>query len=58
MSGMLEVQGLFDQLADALVALKEAHADDPETFTHIESAEQLARRGAELAANGAGVLKN
>ena len=44
-----EIEQLFEELATKLVALKAAHADDPETFTRIEFAEQRAKRGAELA---------
>ena len=52
MPDMSEVQRLFEELAETLSALR-AHAKDPDKNACLESAEQRARRGAELASRAA-----
>ena len=57
MSELLEIARMFGELADQLAAWIELHSHDPQATQSIEVAQQLAKRGAELAARAAAATR-
>jgi hypothetical protein len=57
MSELLEIERMFAELADKLEELVELHSNDHQAIERIQTAQQGAKSGADIAARAAAAMR-